>query len=241
MRYVGSKKKLSKHLAPIIQSLITEDTIGYIEPFVGGANLIENIIHQNRIGIDIHGPLIDLLIFAQESPHQLPDGITKEDYLQVRDNKEEYPAYYVGLVGFCGSYNAKYFGGYSGECSTKEGVRHYDREAIRNLKAQAPKLKGIKFYQGSFHELGTHEFKGYVIYCDIPYRSTTKYSTEAFDYEFFYAWARGMSKYNTVIVSEYSMPEEGFECIWQKTHKTSLNKDDNNKACIERLFRVDPF
>ncbi|MGL5767681.1 MAG: hypothetical protein ACRCX8_18770 [Sarcina sp.] len=36
MRYVGSKNKLSKELAPIIQSYITEDTVGYLEPFVGG-------------------------------------------------------------------------------------------------------------------------------------------------------------------------------------------------------------
>ena len=38
MRYVGSKYKLSKDLAPIIQSYITNDTTGYLEPFVGGAN-----------------------------------------------------------------------------------------------------------------------------------------------------------------------------------------------------------
>lgn len=37
MRYVGSKNRLSKELAPIIQSYITEDTVAYIEPFVGGA------------------------------------------------------------------------------------------------------------------------------------------------------------------------------------------------------------
>lgn len=36
MKYVGSKNRLSKYLAPIIQSYITEDTEGYLEPFVGG-------------------------------------------------------------------------------------------------------------------------------------------------------------------------------------------------------------
>lgn len=33
MQYVGSKNRLSKELAPIIQSYITEDTEAYIEPF----------------------------------------------------------------------------------------------------------------------------------------------------------------------------------------------------------------
>lgn len=36
MWYVGSKNKLSKDLVPIIQSYITSDTKGYLEPFVGG-------------------------------------------------------------------------------------------------------------------------------------------------------------------------------------------------------------
>lgn len=36
MIYLGSKGRLSKELAPIIQSYITPQTRGYIEPFVGG-------------------------------------------------------------------------------------------------------------------------------------------------------------------------------------------------------------
>lgn len=50
MKYVGSKNRISKELAPIIQSYITEDTKGYLEPFVGGANMIDKINHYNRIG-----------------------------------------------------------------------------------------------------------------------------------------------------------------------------------------------
>lgn len=36
MVYMGSKNRLSKELAPIIQSYITSETKGYLEPFVGG-------------------------------------------------------------------------------------------------------------------------------------------------------------------------------------------------------------
>ena len=36
MKYVGSKNRLAKDLVPIIQSYITSDTKGYLEPFVGG-------------------------------------------------------------------------------------------------------------------------------------------------------------------------------------------------------------
>ena len=36
MKYIGSKNRLSKELAPIIQSYISKNTKGYLEPFVGG-------------------------------------------------------------------------------------------------------------------------------------------------------------------------------------------------------------
>ena len=53
MRYVGSKNRLAKELVPIIQSHITNETKGYIEPFVGGANMIDKIECNNKFGCDI--------------------------------------------------------------------------------------------------------------------------------------------------------------------------------------------
>ena len=47
MKYVGSKNRLAKELTPIIQSYITDDTKGYLEPFVGGANMIDKIECNN--------------------------------------------------------------------------------------------------------------------------------------------------------------------------------------------------
>ena len=47
MKYVGSKNRLSKQIAPIIQRYVIEKMIhkgnGYWEPFVGGANMIDKI------------------------------------------------------------------------------------------------------------------------------------------------------------------------------------------------------
>ena len=51
MKYVGSKNRLSKQLAPIIQSYIDgmgERCNGYWEPFVGGANMIDKIKKASR-------------------------------------------------------------------------------------------------------------------------------------------------------------------------------------------------
>ena len=43
MKYMGSKNRLSKELAPIIQSYVDKGCSGYLEPFVGGANMIDKI------------------------------------------------------------------------------------------------------------------------------------------------------------------------------------------------------
>ena len=61
MKYVESKNRIAKELTPIIQSYITDETKGYLEPFVGGANMIDKIEHHNKIGCDIHKELIALL------------------------------------------------------------------------------------------------------------------------------------------------------------------------------------
>jgi site-specific DNA-adenine methylase len=238
MKYVGSKNRLKKELIPIIQSYITDETEIYLEPFVGGCNVIDKIVHTIKTGCDIHKELIALLKYASDLKNVLPTTITKDEYVLVRDNKQNYPNWYVGLVGFCASYNAKYFGGYAGECKTKEGIRHYDREAIRNLEKQRPDLKGINFLNESFESINMDSVENSVIYCDIPYRDTTDYKTSPFPYDKFYDWCEKMSCFNTVLISEYHMPEDRFECIWSKQHKTSLDNKSNKKIRIEKLFIV---
>ena len=238
MRYVGSKNRLSKDLVPIIQSYITKDTKGYLEPFVGGANMIDKIECNNKIGCDIHKELIALLNKAKNEIDDIPDYILEDTYKEVKNNKGNYPDWYVGLVGFCASFGAKYFGGYARD-SKDDNSGKWSAGAIRNLKKQSPNLKGIDFRCCSFLDLPKDKIKGYVIYCDIPYRGTTKYKTEAFPYEEFYKWANEMAKDNTVLISEYDMPKV-FKCIWQKETKANFDSnrksgDVNNKR-VEKLF-----
>lgn len=59
MKYMGSKSRIKKHIVPILQNLIDTNGIEtYIEPFVGGANIIDSIDCPNRIGGDLHDKLI---------------------------------------------------------------------------------------------------------------------------------------------------------------------------------------
>ena len=238
MQYVGSKGRLSKELAPIIQSYIFENTRGYLEPFVGGANMIDKINHEKRIGCDIHEELIELLKFAQSNIDKFPKTISEEEYHLVRQNKDNYPKWYVGLVGFCGSFGAKYFGGFARR-SNRDDV---PAQAIRSLVKQSINIKNVNFINKSFLDLPLDKIKGYVIYCDPPYKGTLEYKNSNFPYDEFYKWCIEASKNNIVLISEYSMPEQ-FKCIWSKELKTTMGsgvneyKDDSNVR-VEKLFIV---
>ena len=234
MKYVGSKNRLSKDLVPIIQGFIDENGIThYYEPFVGG-NLIDKIKCENKYGSDIHPYLIALLKQAQADTSVFPKTLTEEEYKLVRANPQNYPDWYVGLVGFC-SFGGKWWGGYPrGYKNDKVTPRDICNETIRNLIKQAPNLKDIQFTCCDFRELDKN-IKGAMIYNDIPYRSSTKYSTGSFPYEEFYDWCRKMSKDNIALVSEYWMPDD-FECIWSKTLKCTLNKN-NWTDKVEKLFK----
>ena len=44
MKYMGSKSRIKKYVVPFLQKLVEENGIDtYIEPFVGGANVIDDI------------------------------------------------------------------------------------------------------------------------------------------------------------------------------------------------------
>ena len=235
MWYMGSKSRFAKELAPIIQSYITEDTKGYLEPFVGGANVIDKIKCNKKIGCDIHKQLIALLNKAKDNVDDIPDIISYETYKEVKNNKEKYDDWYVGLVGFCASFGAKYFNGYARDSKNNNSGKR-SKQAIENFKKQAPLLKDIEFKCCNFLDLPKDKIKGYVIYCDIPYKGTTKYKTEPFPYEKFYKWANEMAKYNIVLVSEYNMPSN-FKCIWEKD--TKVNFDSNRITANENCKRTE--
>ena len=236
---MGSKNRIAKYIVPIIQKYIDENNITtYLEPFVGGANVIDKIKCEHKLGSDNHRYLIALLKQAKKDTSVFPSTITKEQYNNVKNNKENFPDWYVGLVGFCASYNGKWFGGYANNVKTKIGtVRNYTDEAIRNLIKQAINLRDIEFHCFDFRVI--NNISNFIIYCDPPYKNTTKYDINNFPYEEFYDWCREMGKDNIVLISEYNMPND-FKCIWQKTNYCSLdcnrgvNSDKNNR--VEKIF-----
>lgn len=232
MKYVGSKNRLSKYIVPILQKAIDlYDPAAYIEPFVGGANIIDKIeCKYNKFGCDNNKYLIAMWK-ALQNGWKPPETITEEEYYKVRDNKDEFQDHMVGLVGFCATYGAKWFGGYA-RGYKNDGVtpRDIPNEGIRNILKQLPNIMDVQFCHSDYTE---HHCYLCVVYCDPPYKDTNYYKGD-FDHEKFYDWCRDTGERNLVFVSEYWMPED-FVCIWEKKHKTSLDTDKHYNR-VERLF-----
>lgn len=226
MKYVGSKSRIAKHIVPIIQSYIDQTNAAfYLEPFVGGANVIDKISCDRKLGYDINHYLIELFKHM-ELVDTLPEEITKEEYAAVRHDyqtgEHKYPDWYIGAVGFLASYNGKFFGGRAGTVRTKIGtIRNYYDEAKRNLIAQIPSLVDVEFGEADYKQLDMSKFQHGVIYCDIPYKNTTGYQNE-FNHDEFWDWAERCSRNNIVLVSEQVAPDH-WKSIWSQPVKRTLD------------------
>lgn len=203
--------------------------------------MIDKIKCKYRVGNDSHPQLIALLKALQRGWIP-PETISEEEYNRVRENKEDYPDYYVGLVGFCCTFGSKYFGGFARGKTDKGIPRDYYQEAVRNLKKQLPAIQDVQLINKDYLDIDMSKLHGAVIYCDPPYRDTTKYETDQFDHEKFYDWCREVAKTNLLLVSEYQMPED-FVCIWSKNTTTSLDVSNNrhkDEQRVEKLFMIEP-
>lgn len=236
MKYMGSKARLAKELLPII---LKDRKPGqwYVEPFAGGMNMICNV-DGKRIANDNHKYLISM--WKSLLSGWVPNKISKNQHKDIRENKDKYPEYIVGWAGFNCSYSGVYFGGFSGCVKTKTGVtRDYQKEAIQNVLKQVPKMKDIILLSEDYRNINIP--KNSIIYCDPPYRNTSKYKTGEFDSDTFFEWCR--IKHNeghSVFISEYSAPED-FVCIWQKEFKSSLSANGvsgGSKLSTEKLFTL---
>ena len=240
MVYMGSKAKYAKYIVPIIQKTIDDNNVNtYIECFVGGANIIDKIKCENRIGYDRSNTLIALLQAAQKGMEfVLPEGnreLWDKGKAYVKDGvmPEDMTLADIGAMEFFASYcNGGFPRGYAKNTET----RNYFLEARRNLEAQAKALEGVVFKAQRYQDL--EPVSGAVIYLDPPYQGTKFYgyaNQEKMDYDHFWNWVRELSKDNYVFVSEQSAPDD-FEVIWEQEVTRTTNKENNFKA-VEKLFR----
>lgn len=234
MKYMGSKARMAKDLKFIIESIMREQGIDtYIEPFVGGCNVIEVINAEHKIANDTNKYLIALWK-AMISGWNPPEEIELSLYKDIRENKDKYPEELVGAAGVFASFNGSWFSGhYKGGEKTKIGtVRNYYREGVENVRKQIGKLKDVEFKSGDYTQFS--EVRGALIYCDPPYECTQGYENE-FDSKAFWIWVRKMSEHNIVLVSEYYAPDD-FKIIHEE--ELQVHFKDINRSARERVFTI---
>lgn len=88
-----------------------------------------------------------------------------------------------------------------------KGERNYYQERLKNLKKQ--NLQGIDFAVGDYRDFDI--LRNTLIYCDPPYFGTKSYGyayESKFNYEEYWDWVRETSKYNYVVCSEETFPDD---------------------------------
>lgn len=227
---MGSKARIAKHILPIMLKHRKQGQ-WWVEPFVGGANIIDKV-EGNRLGADSNRYLI-AFFKALQGYWQAPAGINREMYNSINKNKDKYPAELVGCIGFCFTYSAKWFGGFIG--NTNDVVcKGRDRigESYRAIEKARKQVESVDFRAVSYFDLEIPNCS--IVYCDPPYKGTTKYKDD-FDHDVFFEWCRGKAKEgHTVFISEYNAPDD-FVCVWQKEIQSGLNVNSTKKG-IEKLF-----
>ena len=253
MQYIGGKFVLSKYICPILQKCIDENNITtYLEPFVGGANIIDKIKCKRRIGCDINRYLIALYKHLQNGG-KIEESISREQYHKVKESfkakDKKYPDWLYANVGFMASYRSKFFGGYG---ATNRREPHLDTDYVlskRSIYRQIHMLADVEFYCYDFQETlsDAQNQSNWLVFCDPPYFNSNykvQYNLPGFDFKALYETLNEMSRHHFVFVSEAiaELPkpirsEVVFEKVMAHSFTRNNPKQDKPKK-TEKLFRV---
>lgn len=94
IKYMGSKSRIAKDIVSIIQKYIDDNKITtYIEPFVGGCNVIDKIKCENKQANDSNEYLIAFWQALQQGWNPLDIHMTKKLYDDIKSNKSGFSFY----------------------------------------------------------------------------------------------------------------------------------------------------
>lgn len=229
MKYVGSKRRIAKSILPIILRYRRPGQC-YVEPFVGGFNLIDKVGGW-RIGNDSHHYLIELFKALQQGWIP-PNMITEDMYKLIASDMDSFHPRLVGFVGFNCTFGAGWMGGYA---RSKGKDRNYAAEGRNKLLRQVESIRDVQLFNKSYDAFPIPKHS--LIYCDPPYATTKIYGgVSKFESARFWEWATKQSKNgHDVFVSELNAPAD-WECIW--TQPITINLDSRTPATkqYEKLF-----
>lgn len=231
MRYVGSKAKLIKRIAPLITAI---DGQVYCEPFCGGLNSFSKIAprYSFSLAVDSHPDLIAMwtAIWNGWTP---PTELSATEYAALKNAP---PSPLRGFAGFGCSFGGKWFGGLAKGGVNAGGVpRNHVAESSRAAVARIAELasSNVSFARADYREITPGP--GWVVYCDPPYRATLGYGSEFDSDQFWSVVGAWHEKGATVFVSEYSAPPD-WRCIAEFPHRMSVALAGDRRETTERLF-----
>lgn len=244
--YAGGKQVIGKAIANAMQDLVRRSGYNiseYWEPFVGMCGVMKHVdFVETRYGSDIHFEVIDMWNQLKQG-WEPPQNISAQDYDYLKkhpEDKENCPSHLRGFVGHGYGYGGVYFAAF------KPKYSEYDKgaggRAYRGIKRTMPKVQTVNFFTGDYLQVCPLTSSPALIYCDPPYRKSTRgigstRHSNSFDHEAFWEWIRKMSQHHLVAVSELEAPED-FVPIWQKVRGIKLGNrfHKKNKKVTENLF-----
>ena len=234
MQYFGGKHRISKQLSQYLNSQL-KDNQPFVDLFCGGCNVISKIDDNRlRIANDKHKYLIAMWKALQDG-WLPPDKISREEYVFIRDNKDDSP-YLAGFVGFACSFAGRWFEGYAYNSKGYNYCLSSKRSCINKLS----NLNNVEFYNLNYDKVNIP--KGSLVYCDIPYKGSKPYCKKEvgiFDHYEFYQWVRDNSSTYDIYISEYkeNVPED-FEIVWEmESRKIIRNAENEAVRTIEVLMK----
>lgn len=236
MRYLGGKYREAKKFSPILIRELQKKEGRFYEPFVGGFNLIPNLYFSVNSAVcsDTHYGLIVLYKSLQKG--YIPPSIVTEDEYRKAKNNLDWDNPETAFIAFGCSFGGKEWGGYAK--SVNNGIeRNYANEAKNSLLMKMKYTFNVVFKNQRY----TQEIpKNSVIYCDPPYKETTRYKVGVINYDEFYDWCELAAKNNnTVFVSEFNNPKpDKWDIVWEMDRKIAVSGMKKTKINKELLIKV---
>jgi DNA adenine methylase len=228
MTYQGSKEKLASRIVPILEKLRKPGQL-YWEPFLGSAAILSRMANP-RMGTDNMTCLIMLWNEVINDTFIEPAYLTKEHYENLM--KDPRPTAMRAYAGFFWSFSGMFNKGYSPEF-------FQNSRSFHKMRLRAKKMIGAFIRSSDYRLPGTRDA---LIYCDPPYKGTTTYNgIDVFDYDTFYEWCHMKQMAgNTVVISEYDMPEQWFIQVNEFPASVSLGVSKREKSKPEKLYVPKP-
>jgi len=229
MKYMGSKNRIAKHILPIMLKDRKEGQY-WVEPFVGGANMIDKV-SGNRIGADFNRYLIDALLLVRDNVELIPR--TNKEYTEAMFNEAK-NSDLANPIDCFAMFQYTFGSMFKGSWAKNKRGTDYVKECVKNILTQSKNIQGVEFLHSNYKDLEIPNNS--IIYCDPPYENTASYKgIDTFNHEEFWDWCRNIAKKgHKIFISEYNAPDD-FECIHEIELRSTAGKS-NIKKSTEKLF-----